>query len=130
VPNLANLEVKCVPSSTRGRVAGLIPAGRLFRAWFSEILLHRPLCVDAFSAPDAVGPGEIDSGCLHPQLGDLLPLCLEEREVGEERGNFVAARRRGELQEQTSLVAAPLVEANRGVDAPERELSNAQTAGS
>jgi hypothetical protein len=53
-----------------------------------------------------------------------------EREIGEERGDLVAARRRRELEQQTSLVAATLVEADRLVDAPERELSHAQAAGS
>jgi len=39
-------------------------------------------------------------------------LGLQEWEVGEERGDLVAARGRDELEQQTSLVAAPLVEAH------------------
>jgi hypothetical protein len=86
--------------------------------------------VDAVPAPDAVGQGEIDFGRLYPQLGDALPLGLQDGEVGEKRGDLVTARGRDELKQETSLVAASLVEADRPVDAPERELSHAQAAGS
>ena len=37
---------------------------------------------------------------------------------------------RGELEQETSLVAAPLVEAHCPLDAPERELPHVQAAGS
>jgi hypothetical protein len=69
--------------------------------------------VDAVPAPDALGQGEIDPGRLYPELGDALPLGLQEREADEERGDLVAARGRDELKQETSLVAAPLVEADR-----------------
>ena len=81
-------------------------------------------------APDALGQGLVDPGRLHPQLGDALPLRLQERKVSEERGDLVTARGRDELEQQTPLVAAPLVEPHRPLDAPERELLNAKAAGS
>lgn len=65
-----------------------------------------------------------------PRAGDVLPPGLQEGEAGEERGDLVAAREGDELEQDTSLVAAPLVEAHRPVDAPDRELSHAQAAGS
>jgi hypothetical protein len=95
-----------------------------------QVLVHYPLCVDAVLAPDAIGQGEVDCGRLYPELGDVLPLCLQKGEVGEERGDFVATRGRDELEQETSLVAAPFVEAHCPVDAPGRELSHAQAAGS
>ena len=76
-----------------------------------QVPVHYPLCVDAVPVPDAIGQGEVDSGRLYPELGDVLPLGLQEREAGEERGDLVAARGRDELEQETSLVAAPLVEA-------------------
>jgi len=82
--------------------------------------------VDPVPAPDAAGQGDIDPGRLYPQLGDALPLGLQEREAGEKRGDLLSARGRDELEQQTSLVAASLVEADRPVDAPERELPHAQ----
>ena len=95
-----------------------------------QVPVHDPLRVDPVPAPDAAGQGDIDPGRLYPQLGDALPLGLQEREAGEKRGDLVAARGRDELEQETSLVAASLVEADRPVDAPERELSHAQAAGS
>jgi len=86
--------------------------------------------VDAVPARDAIGQGAVDLGRLYPQLGDALPLRLQECEVSEERGDLVTARGRVELEQETSLVAAPLVEAHCPLDAPERELSHAQAAGS
>lgn len=60
------------------------------------------MCVDAVTAADAVGQGEVDFGGLHPELGNVLPLGLNEREVSEERGDLVAAGRRRELEQETS----------------------------
>jgi hypothetical protein len=78
-----------------------------------QVLVHHPLCRDAIPAADAIDQGAVDAGRLYPQLRDALPLRLQECEVSEERDDLVAARGRGELEDETSLIAAPLVKANR-----------------